>query len=197
MTASIESSPRGGQFIDRFLAFFAGAAIAVWFLGGLSYSSELPQLVSEPEARVVAELTSESTTVLTRLGEELIFQVADSFRPGEDSAPFATIGADGQVQVLSVDGLLDPTESVQSSSPASDDTDLNRGAVLAARKNQSSAKKVVFQDPGPEQRSSSTVKAMAQTVQSLPDTCAQADTEALNGSSCPRAGPRPASSYVA
>lgn len=105
MTASIESPNKRGQFLDRFLAFFAGAAIAVWFLGGLSSSTTEAASLAGPETQLVSALTSESTTILTRMSEELIVQVASTFEAPAQNAPFATIGEDGQVRVLSVDGL--------------------------------------------------------------------------------------------
>lgn len=105
MTASIESPSKRGQFLDRFLAFFAGAALAVWFLGGLSSSNPEAASLAGPETQLVSALTSESTTILTRMSEELIVQVASTFEAPAQNAPFATIGKDGQVRVLSVDEL--------------------------------------------------------------------------------------------
>lgn len=130
MTATIDSPSKGGQFIDRFLAFFAGAAIAVWFLGGLGGGSDPNFSLAGPETKLAGNWTSESTTVLTRMSEELIIQVADAFVPSGDSAPFATIGADGQVRVLSIESLAPEDEVL------SDDQDQSsqnsRAAIIVA-----------------------------------------------------------------
>ena len=120
MTASIDPPTTRGQFLDRFLAFFAGAAIAVWFLGGLSSSTTESASLAGPETQVVAALTSESTTILTRMSEELIVQVAATFEASPESAPFATIGEDGQVRILSIEALTELSFiSPGSSSPSS------------------------------------------------------------------------------
>ncbi len=129
MTAIIDSPKQRGQFLDRFLAFFAGAAIAVWFLGGLSSSTTESASLAGPETQLVSALTSESTTILTRLSEEIIVQVASSFEAAPQNAPFATIGEDGQLKVLSLEVLTDHV----SISASSSDQDEPSASALASK----------------------------------------------------------------
>ena len=136
MTASIESPSNRGQFLDRFLAFFAGAAIAVWFLGGLSSSTTESASLAGPETQVVSALTSESTTILTRMSEELIVQVASTFQESPETAPFATIGEDGQVRVLSIEAFSEDAFIAPGDADQSESSRILTTGQLAARQSQ-------------------------------------------------------------
>lgn len=198
MTASIETPQKGGQFIDRFLAFFAGAAIAVWFLGGLNASSDNPISLAGPETQVVANLTSESSTVLTRMGEELIVQVASTFETGPNDTPFATIGEDGQVRVLSIEALGDIANTVQSTNGTGPEQSSGLVTNLASHRTRL---QIRFDD----EQESATVKASeshltASKLQTASDSTPPPEESLGAGMGRPssqRAGPRSASNFIA
>ncbi len=104
MAAYSKASLEGSQFVDRLLAFFAGAAIALWFLGGLTESSLENFTLDGTESNTAIFFNAESTTILTRLSEELIYEAFGAFKSEKDDLPFASVGRDGQVSFLSIEG---------------------------------------------------------------------------------------------